>query len=143
MAFFCRRTAAFFLMATFRPRGDPASTLRPQSSPTSGWPAWPFARHIGCAFRLPKRPRDGLDRLHQIERLAAGADLVPEVASDEVRWTGDRADPWYVAFTPGLRADQVVVAGEIVVDRGRCTRVDGERIRARAWEEAKRLWERL
>lgn len=75
--------------------------------------------------------------------LAAGTDLVPDVAADEVRWTGDRADPWYVAFTPGLRAERVVVEGEVVVDQGRCTRVDGERIRARAWEEAKRLWERL
>jgi hypothetical protein len=75
--------------------------------------------------------------------LTAGTELVPDVAADEVRWTGDRADPWYVAFTPGLRAERVAVAGEVVVDRGRCTRVDSDRIRARAWEEAKRLWERL
>ena len=37
--------------------------------------------------------------------LAAGADLVPEVRGDEVTWTADRADPWYLAFTPGVRAD--------------------------------------
>jgi cytosine/adenosine deaminase-related metal-dependent hydrolase len=75
--------------------------------------------------------------------LHAGADLVPEVAGDEVTWSGDRADPWYLAFTPGVRAERVVVDGEVVIDGGVCTRVDAERIRARAWEEARRLWARL
>jgi cytosine/adenosine deaminase-related metal-dependent hydrolase len=75
--------------------------------------------------------------------LQAGADLVPEVRGDEVTWSADRADPWYLAFTPGVRAERVVVDGEVVVDGGVCTRVDGERIRARAWEEARRLWSRL
>ena len=75
--------------------------------------------------------------------LQAGADLVPEVRGDAVSWTGDRADPWYLAFTPGVRAERVVVDGEVVVERGVCTRVDAERIRARAWEEAKRLWSKL
>ena len=75
--------------------------------------------------------------------LHAGADLVPEVRSDEVTWTADRADPWYLAFTPGVRAERVVVDGAVVVDRGGCTRVDAERIRARAWEEAQRLWSKL
>jgi cytosine/adenosine deaminase-related metal-dependent hydrolase len=75
--------------------------------------------------------------------LAAGAALVPEARGDEVVWAADRADPWYLAFTPGVRAERVVVGGEVVVDGGRCTRVDGERIRARAWEEARRLWSML
>jgi cytosine/adenosine deaminase-related metal-dependent hydrolase len=75
--------------------------------------------------------------------LSAGADLVPEVRGDEVTWSADRADPWYLAFTPGVRAERVVVDGEVVVEAGRVTTVDGERIRARAWEEAKRLWQRL
>jgi hypothetical protein len=75
--------------------------------------------------------------------LSAGADLVPEVRGDEVTWSADRADPWYLAFTPGVRAERVVVDGEVVVDAGRVTKIDGERTRARAWEEAKRLWQRL
>ncbi len=75
--------------------------------------------------------------------LAAGADLVPEVAGDEVTWAADRADPGYLAYTPGVRAERVVVDGEVVVEGGRCTRVDGERVRARAWEEARRLWAKL
>jgi cytosine/adenosine deaminase-related metal-dependent hydrolase len=75
--------------------------------------------------------------------LAAGAELVPEVLGDEVTWTADRSDPWYLAFTPGVRAERVVVNGETVVDGGVCTRVDAERVRARAWEEAQRLWSRL
>jgi hypothetical protein len=75
--------------------------------------------------------------------LQAGADLVPEARGDEVTWTADRADPWYLAFTPGVRAERVAVEGEVVVDGGVCTRVDAERIRARAWEEARRLWSML
>jgi cytosine/adenosine deaminase-related metal-dependent hydrolase len=75
--------------------------------------------------------------------LAAGSDLVPDVRGDEVTWSSDRADPWYLAFTPGVRAERVVVDGEVVVDGGVCTRVDAERIRARAWEEARRLWSKL
>jgi cytosine/adenosine deaminase-related metal-dependent hydrolase len=75
--------------------------------------------------------------------LQAGADLVPEVRGDEVTWSADRADPWYLAFTPGVRAERVVVDGEVVVDAGVCTKVDAERIRARAWEEAQRLWAKL
>jgi cytosine/adenosine deaminase-related metal-dependent hydrolase len=76
--------------------------------------------------------------------LEAGHAIVPEAAADEVRWSGaDRADPWYLAFTTGVRADRVVVDGEVVVDGGTVTTVDGERIRARAWEEAARLWRQL
>jgi cytosine/adenosine deaminase-related metal-dependent hydrolase len=75
--------------------------------------------------------------------LQAGAELVPDVRDDEVTWRADRADPWYLAFTPGVRAERVVVDGEVVVDAGVCTRVDTERIRARAWEEAQRLWSML
>jgi hypothetical protein len=76
--------------------------------------------------------------------LTGGHRLVPEAAADEVTWRGaDRADPWYLAFTPGARPEKVVIDGETVVDDGKVTKVDGERIRARAWEEAKRLWSRL
>lgn len=75
--------------------------------------------------------------------LSEGAALVPEVAGDEVTWTADRADPWYLAFTTGVRASRVVVDGEVVVDDGKVTRVDGERVRARAWKEAQRLWAKL
>jgi hypothetical protein len=31
----------------------------------------------------------------------------------------------------------------VVVDGGHCTKVDAPRIRARAWEEAQKLWSRL
>jgi hypothetical protein len=75
--------------------------------------------------------------------LQAGAELVPDVLRDEVTWTADRVDPWYLAFTPGVRPERVVVDGEVVVDGGVCTRVDTQQIRARAWEEARRLWSML
>jgi hypothetical protein len=42
-----------------------------------------------------------------------------------------------------VRAQRVVVDGDVVVDGGVCTRVDAARIRARAWEDAQRLWAML
>jgi cytosine/adenosine deaminase-related metal-dependent hydrolase len=75
--------------------------------------------------------------------LQAGAELVPEVLGDEVTWSTDSTSPWHLAFTTGVRAERVVVDGEVIVDGGHVTRVDGEAIRARAWEEAKRLWAML
>lgn len=76
--------------------------------------------------------------------LEGGYGIVPEARADEVTWAGaDRGDPWYLAFTTGLRPERVVVDGEVVVDGGAVTKVDGERIRARAWEEAARLWQQL
>ena len=55
--------------------------------------------------------------------------------------TGPTRGTW--PSPPGVRAERVVVDGEVVVDGGVCTRVDAERIRARAWEEAQRLWSML
>ncbi len=74
----------------------------------------------------------------------AGWDLVPEAARDRVRWSYDGADdPWRLAFTPGVRALDVWVAGEQVLAGGRATRVDPEEVRARAAEQARRLFARL
>jgi cytosine/adenosine deaminase-related metal-dependent hydrolase len=75
--------------------------------------------------------------------LEAGAALVPEVAEDVVTWAYEPMEPWHVAYTPGLRPHRVTVAGEVVLDAGTPTRVDAVEIRARAREEAKRLWSRL
>ena len=41
--------------------------------------------------------------------LLDGHRLVPEAADDRVTWSYDHADdPWHVAFTPGMRALEVV-----------------------------------
>jgi cytosine/adenosine deaminase-related metal-dependent hydrolase len=70
--------------------------------------------------------------------------LVPEARDDEVTWTYDHADsPWHVAFTPGIRALDVVVDGEAVLKDGQTTRVDAGEVRARAAEQAVRLFNRL
>ncbi|MCZ7529465.1 MAG: amidohydrolase family protein [Acidimicrobiia bacterium] len=77
------------------------------------------------------------------EWLHAGTALVPEVANDVVTWSYDPMDPWYLAYTPGVRAERVEIDGQVVLDGGRPTRVDGDEIRARAREEAERLWQRM
>jgi cytosine/adenosine deaminase-related metal-dependent hydrolase len=76
--------------------------------------------------------------------LDAGDALVPEARIDIVTWTYDGADdPWRVAFTPGMRALDVVVAGETVLRDGRPTRVDPDEVRAKAHEQARRLFAKL
>lgn len=77
--------------------------------------------------------------------LANGEALFPEVADDRVTWTYDHVDdPWRLAFTPGVRATDVVRAdGEVLVRDGRPTRVDLDEVRAKAAEQAARLFERL
>jgi hypothetical protein len=76
--------------------------------------------------------------------IETGYELVPEAADDRVTWTYDHADsPWHVAFTPGVRALDVVVDGEAVLKDGQATRVDAREVRARAAEQATRLFQRL
>ena len=71
--------------------------------------------------------------------------LVPDAATDIVTWSYDHVDdPWRLAFTPGVRALDVVRAdGEVLVRDGRPTRVDLDEVRAKAGEHAARLFDRL
>jgi hypothetical protein len=77
--------------------------------------------------------------------LERGWDLVPEAKTDTVTWNYDHAgEPWRVAFTPGVRALDVVTAdGEVVLRDGLPTRVDAGEVRVKAAEQAARLFARL
>jgi cytosine/adenosine deaminase-related metal-dependent hydrolase len=72
--------------------------------------------------------------------LEAGARLIPGVLEDRVTWSYEPMDPWHLAYTPGVRPIMVEVGGSVVLADGRPTRVDGAEIRARAAEQAQRLW---
>jgi hypothetical protein len=77
--------------------------------------------------------------------LQQGYALVPEALDDRVTWSYDHADSaWHVAFTPGIRALDVVTAeGEVLVRDGTPKRVDVAEVRAKAAEQARRLFARL
>ena len=75
--------------------------------------------------------------------LQSGELLVPEVAEDRVVWSYDPMEPWHLAFSPGVRPLEVTVAGAVVLGEGRATRVDPDEIRAKAREQAGRLFARL
>jgi cytosine/adenosine deaminase-related metal-dependent hydrolase len=77
--------------------------------------------------------------------LDEGYRFFPEARDDRVTWSYDHADsPWHVAFTPGVRALDIVSAdGEALLRDGRPTRVDVDEVRARAAEQAVRLFARL
>jgi hypothetical protein len=74
--------------------------------------------------------------------LQNGYDLVPEARHDTVTWTYDHvASPWHVAFSPGIRATDVVSGdGEVLVRDGLPTRVDLTEVRAKSAEQAQRLF---
>ena len=73
-----------------------------------------------------------------------GYALFPEARHDRVMWNYDHVDSaWHVAFTPGVRALQVEVDGEVLLRDGLPTRVDVVEVRAKAAEQAQRLFARL
>ncbi len=69
--------------------------------------------------------------------------LFPEAKNDEVTWTYDPVEPWHIAFSPGVRAGTVKIDGQTVVEAGTAIHVDGDRIRAKAREQAQRLFKKL
>jgi len=85
--------------------------------------------------------------------LERGWSLVPEALDDRVRWDdavwsnpdtdGGAVDPWRLAFSTGVRPLDVHVGGHLVWSDGLSTRVDGDEIRAKAAEQAARLFARL
>ena len=79
------------------------------------------------------------------EWLSNGWDVMPEARTDTVTWNYDHADSaWHVAFTPGMRALHVQRAdGETLLADGVPTRVDIAEVRAKAAEQAVRLFSRL
>ena len=52
-------------------------------------------------------------------------------------------DPWRLAFHTNIRPTSVEINGEKVLNNGVATRVDAEEVRAKAAEQAKRLFTKL
>jgi cytosine/adenosine deaminase-related metal-dependent hydrolase len=75
--------------------------------------------------------------------LEGGRALVPEAADDRVTWSYAPMEPWHLAFTSGVRPRRVEIGGEVVFDNGQALRVDAGEIRAKAAEQATRLFARL
>jgi hypothetical protein len=76
--------------------------------------------------------------------LENGYALIPEARDDVVVWNIDHADdPWWMAYTTSVRPVEVSVGGEVVLRDGAATKVDATEVRARAAEQAARLFARL
>ncbi len=77
--------------------------------------------------------------------LEEGYRFFPECRDDRVEFNYDHADSaWHTAFTPGMRAVNVILgSGEIVLRDGSPTRVDIDEVRAKAAEQAARLFAKL
>jgi cytosine/adenosine deaminase-related metal-dependent hydrolase len=75
--------------------------------------------------------------------LTTGEQLVPGVVHDRVTWNYDPMEPWHLAYSTGACPVQVEVDGAVVLDEHGPTRVDAVEIRARAREEAQRLFTRM
>jgi len=75
--------------------------------------------------------------------LAAGWDLFPEAVHDVVHWSYDTMGPWELAYTTTVAATDIYVDDELVLSEGKPTRVDVDEIRAKAAEQANRLFAAL
>jgi cytosine/adenosine deaminase-related metal-dependent hydrolase len=75
--------------------------------------------------------------------LETGWDLFPEARDDVVSWNVPTMEPWHLAYTTGVRALDIVIDGEPVLLDGLPTRVDLDEVRAKAAEQAGRLFARL
>jgi cytosine/adenosine deaminase-related metal-dependent hydrolase len=75
--------------------------------------------------------------------LAAGWDLFPEAADDVVRWNYTSDNPWALAYTTGVHPTDVEIDGKPVLVDGEPTLVDADEIRAKAAEQATRLFSLL
>jgi cytosine/adenosine deaminase-related metal-dependent hydrolase len=75
--------------------------------------------------------------------LAEGWRLVPEALDDRVEWDYPSMEPWHLAFSPGVSPRSVSIEGSVVWADGSPTRVDPDEVRARAAEQAGRLFDRL
>ncbi len=77
--------------------------------------------------------------------LEEGYRFFPECRDDRVEFNYDHADSaWHTAFTPGVRAVNVTLgSGEVVVRDTLPTRVDINEVRAKAAEQAARLFAKL
>jgi cytosine/adenosine deaminase-related metal-dependent hydrolase len=76
--------------------------------------------------------------------LENGWALVPEARTDTVTWNYHPIEPWHIAFSPGVRAHHVVRGdGTVLLNGGQATLVDATEIRAKASEQAQRLFANL
>jgi cytosine/adenosine deaminase-related metal-dependent hydrolase len=75
--------------------------------------------------------------------LEAGRRLVPETETDRVTWSYAPMDPWHLAYSTGVRPIEVEIAGRLVLADGSPSLVDEEEVRAKAAEQAVRLFQRL
>ncbi len=75
--------------------------------------------------------------------LSTGWDLMPDALDDTVEWSYAPMDPWRLAYSTNVRAERVVIDGRVALDGGVAVLVDAEEIRAKAAEQAARLFARL
>ena len=75
--------------------------------------------------------------------LETGYRITPEAAHDRVTWSDGPIDPWRLAFHTNMKPQSVEIGGEVVYTEGKPTRVDATEIRAKAAEQAQRLFAEL
>lgn len=75
--------------------------------------------------------------------LARGWDLFPQARGDVVTWNYPTPEPWHLAYTTTVNAVDVDIGGEPALRAGAPTRVDGAEVRAKAAEQAQRLFQKL
>ena len=111
---------------------------------TDGWPADMPTEFAALKRLAAASPQEDIDAAAR--RLETGHALVAERVAGAPAGTGPQTDTLIYAPPEGDSppcVDRVIVGGETVVEGGRLVRGAIEEIRARAREEAQRLWPRM
>lgn len=76
--------------------------------------------------------------------LQNGYQFFPDALQDVVTWSYDHVDdPWKTAYTPGIKCERVEINGDVYVEDGAPVHFDMQEVRAKASEQASRLFARM
>ena len=77
------------------------------------------------------------------EMLEVNAKLFPESQQDVVTWSYPEIDPWHLAFSPGVKPKDIVIAGKQVMKDGIVMTIDVDEVRSKSAEVASKLFKRI
>ena len=77
------------------------------------------------------------------EMLEVNQSLFPDCLQDIVTWSYPKVDPWHLAFSPGVKPKDIVIAGKQVMKDGIVVTIDVDEVRSKSAEVASKLFKRI
>ena len=77
------------------------------------------------------------------EMLEVNKSLYPDCLQDVVTWSYPNVNPWHLAFSPGVKPKDIVIAGKQVMKDGIVMTIDVDEVRSKSAEVASKLFKRI